>query len=72
MSVRKNNTHTKLRSKLTFIIISIVLITSIISIPAIESQSPIQTQTQPSSTDNSQVVVQIAEKGYLKNLFIYS
>jgi hypothetical protein len=49
-------------SKQSFIFISLVLITSITSVPAIQSQSPIQTQTQPSTTDNSQIVKEIAEK----------
>jgi hypothetical protein len=62
MSVRKDNTHTKLGSNLYFIIISIVLITSITSVPAIQSQSPIQTQTQLGTTVASQIVKEIAEK----------
>jgi hypothetical protein len=49
-------------SRQSFIFISLVLVTSIASLPAIQSQSPIQTQTQPSTADNSQVVKQIAEK----------
>ena len=62
MSVRKDNSRTKLGSHLSFILISIVLITSITSVPAIESQSPIQIQTQPSATVSSQIVKEIAEK----------
>jgi hypothetical protein len=54
-------------SKYSFIFISIVLLTSITSVPAIESQSPIQTQPLPSTTDNSQVVRQIAEKVTMTN-----
>ena len=45
-----------------FIFISLVLLTSITSVPAIQSQSPIQTQTQPSTTVASQIVKEIAEK----------
>jgi hypothetical protein len=67
MSVRKDNTHTKLGSNLYFIIISIVLITSITSVPAIQSQSPIQTQTQPGTTIASQIVKEIAEKVAMAN-----
>jgi polysaccharide pyruvyl transferase WcaK-like protein len=40
----------------SFIFISLVLLTSITSVPAIQSQSPIQTQTQPSTTVASQIV----------------
>jgi hypothetical protein len=46
----------------SFIFISLVLLTSITSVPAIQSQFPIQTQTQPSTTVASQIVKEIAEK----------
>jgi hypothetical protein len=49
-------------SKQSFIFISLVLLTSITFVPTIQSQSPIQTQTQSSTTDNSQIVKEIAEK----------
>jgi hypothetical protein len=47
-------------SKLFFIILAAVLITSLTSVPAIRSQPP--TQIEPQSTDVSQAVKQIAER----------
>jgi hypothetical protein len=43
-------------------LISMVLITSMTTIPNIQSQSPIQSQPLSSTTDITQIVTQIAER----------
>jgi hypothetical protein len=49
-------------SKLFFVILAAVLITSLTSVPAIRSQPPTQIEPQSTATDVSQVVKQIAER----------